>query len=128
MTTLQQILRSVKSSVLLLSIACAHISMTEQQARAGYVAASLCIGWQANIPFNKIKREIIKGDGFTLNNDTAVYVGYAFPKIPKVLISEAYKDQFKLWAHEYLHVLGRTVDTTSAQASHPDSLFLRCNL
>jgi hypothetical protein len=101
---------------------CATFSMTEQAARAGYFMAVHCFGGYPGIPFDSIKRKIIKGR-FVVVESLQVYplMGFADLKHNTIMIAELHRHEPKLYAHEYAHVFGRV-------SGHPNHIFERCGI
>lgn len=125
-------------ALLLLVVGCsrlpspAPLTMTDYVSHAGYATAAECLGGRVATPYDSIQRVIVPGGAFAvkLGSDSVLQeilpgagtaIGFADLYGQRVYISELYRDNVRLWAHEYAHVLGMLRD-------HPDSVYVRCGL
>lgn len=69
-----------------------------------------------------IKTRIEPGDYLTVFTGKGIMepVGIYYPETNTVVVAEAYKNNVKVWEHEYIHALG--------VLGHPDEPFKRCRL
>lgn len=94
-------------------------------ALVAYYNVTMCMyAINVNIPFDSVKKEIVPGPSFNYVFRGKLFegnLGLADLDSVKILIAEPYRDNIKLWMHEWVHIL-------APAPNHDSPHFVRCGV